>query len=89
MVPACMLSYCISVCTCRGPRTYLAPSPPRKYVPSETYKPQIDERSKQLAAKIRPKVCAGCSRWCLLGCTVVQAEAGCMWWCRSKSACDS
>ncbi|WIA42412.1 hypothetical protein OEZ86_008411 [Tetradesmus obliquus] len=41
--------------TRRGPRAYLAPSPPRKYVPSETYKPQIDERSKQLAAKIRPK----------------------------------
>jgi len=40
----------------RGPRTYLAPSPPRKYVPPETYKPQIDEHSKQLAAKKRPKV---------------------------------
>lgn len=42
--------------TRRGPRTYLAPSPPRKYVHTETYKPQIDERSKQLAAKVRPKV---------------------------------
>ncbi|KAF6256830.1 hypothetical protein COO60DRAFT_1656523 [Scenedesmus sp. NREL 46B-D3] len=41
--------------TRRGPRTYLAPSPPRKYVPSETYKPHIDAKSKQLAAKIRPK----------------------------------
>ena len=42
--------------TRRGPRGYLAPSPPRKYVPTETYKPQINQRSKQLASRVRPKV---------------------------------
>eukprot|EP00879_Flechtneria_rotunda_P016181 GHRR01016925.1.p1 GENE.GHRR01016925.1~~GHRR01016925.1.p1 ORF type:complete len:770 (+),score=302.29 GHRR01016925.1:355-2664(+) len=41
--------------TRRRPRIYLAPSPPRKYVPTETYHPQINEQSKRLAAKIRPK----------------------------------
>jgi hypothetical protein len=42
--------------TRRGPRAYLAPSPPKKYVPTETYKPQINQRSKQLASRVRPKV---------------------------------
>ncbi|KAF8057295.1 hypothetical protein HT031_006103 [Scenedesmus sp. PABB004] len=39
----------------RGPRAYLAPSPPRTFVPAETFQPTITQRSKQLAAKIRPK----------------------------------
>lgn len=38
------------------PRAYLAPSPPQKYAPADTFAPAIDPRSKQLAAKIRPKV---------------------------------
>lgn len=45
--------------TRRGPRAYLAPSPPKKYVPPETYKPQINQRSKQLASRVRPKVRGG------------------------------
>lgn len=42
--------------TRRGPRAYLAPSPAKKYVPTETYTPRINQRSKQLASKVRPKV---------------------------------
>lgn len=38
----------------RGPRTYLAPSPPPKYTPEESFQPKISERSKQLAARLRP-----------------------------------
>lgn len=49
----------------RGPRAYLAPSPPRKYVPPETYKPQINQRSKQLASKVRPKVSQLCQSFSL------------------------
>lgn len=41
--------------TRRGPRAYLAPSPAKKYMPTETYKPQINQRSKQLASRVRPK----------------------------------
>lgn len=49
--------------TRRGPRAYLAPSPTRKYVPTDTYKPQINQRSKQLASRVRPKVrCGGSKR---------------------------
>jgi hypothetical protein len=40
----------------RGPRAYLAPSPPRKQAPTETYAPKINQRSKQLASRVRPKV---------------------------------
>jgi hypothetical protein len=38
------------------PRAYLAPSPPQKFMPEETFAPRIDARSKQIAAKLRPKV---------------------------------
>ena len=38
------------------PRAYLAPRPPAKYTPADTFAPAIDPHSKQLAAKIRPKV---------------------------------
>jgi hypothetical protein len=38
------------------PRAYLTPSAPQKYVPGDSFAPVIDERSKQLAAKLRPKV---------------------------------
>lgn len=45
----------------RGPRAYLAPSPPPRYQPEEMFHPCITERSKQLAARMRPKVRAsGC-----------------------------
>ncbi|KAI8463811.1 MAG: hypothetical protein J3K34DRAFT_135272 [Monoraphidium minutum] len=37
------------------PRAYLAPSPPQKYTPAETFAPVISERSKMLAARLRPK----------------------------------
>ncbi|GBF97125.1 hypothetical protein Rsub_10136 [Raphidocelis subcapitata] len=37
------------------PRAYLAPSPPQKYEPAETFAPRIDARSKAIAAKLRPK----------------------------------
>jgi hypothetical protein len=40
----------------RGPRAYLAPSPPRKQLPTESYTPKINQRSKQLASRVRPKV---------------------------------
>jgi hypothetical protein len=45
--------------TRRGPRAYLAPSPTKKYVPTETYTPTINQRSKQLASRVRPKVSSG------------------------------
>ncbi|KAI8475815.1 MAG: hypothetical protein J3K34DRAFT_478827 [Monoraphidium minutum] len=37
------------------PRAYLTPSPPPKYVPHDAFAPAISERSKQLAARMRPK----------------------------------
>lgn len=38
----------------RKPRAYLVPSPSSKYQPNHSFKPQINARSKALAAKIRP-----------------------------------
>ena len=40
------------------PRAYLTPSAPQRYLPMETFAPTISERSKQLAAKLRPKASA-------------------------------
>jgi hypothetical protein len=39
---------------CRGPRAYLAPSPPPKYHHQDTFKPHINEKSKVLATRLRP-----------------------------------
>lgn len=41
------------------PRAYLAPSPAAKPSPADTFAPAITERSKLLAAKLRPKVGGG------------------------------
>ncbi|MEW5317077.1 MAG: hypothetical protein WDW38_008408 [Sanguina aurantia] len=38
----------------RGPRSYLVPSPSSKKTISHTYKPAINARSKEMAAKLRP-----------------------------------
>ena len=37
------------------PRAYLAPSPPQRAAPAETFAPAIDERSRQIAARLRPR----------------------------------
>jgi hypothetical protein len=39
----------------RGPRAYLVPSPSSKQAPAHTFRPQIDARSKAMAAKLRPE----------------------------------
>ena len=38
----------------RKPRAYLVPSPTNKSVPSHPFKPTINKRSKQMAARLRP-----------------------------------
>jgi hypothetical protein len=43
----------------RGPREYLAPSPPPPPAPEGPFHPKIAERSKQLAARLRPAVRGG------------------------------
>ena len=38
----------------RGPRSYLVPSPSSKYSPNHSFKPAINKKSKDMAAKLRP-----------------------------------
>jgi len=38
----------------RGPRAYLVPSPSGKNIPMHTFKPQINKRSREMAARLRP-----------------------------------
>lgn len=38
----------------RKPRAYLVPSPTNKSVPSHPFKPNINKRSKKMAARLRP-----------------------------------
>ena len=38
----------------RGPRAYLVPSPSAKYNPEPTFRPAINQRSRELAARLRP-----------------------------------
>lgn len=38
----------------RKPRAYLVPSPSAKYMPSHTFQPAINKKSKELAARLRP-----------------------------------
>lgn len=39
----------------RKPRAYLVPSPTSKYSPNHSFKPNINKRSKEMAARLRPQ----------------------------------
>jgi len=39
----------------RGPRSYIAPSPPAKFRPADTHQPKINRASEAMVSRVRPK----------------------------------